>query len=181
MASPTREAVAGWSARQDYGSDGDGGWQGWGPAHPSRVPPGVIGWKGMATELAEQAGSVQGEFASCCCGEETDETEMSLRGPLSQGPWRQGEGTLHLTGPAPPLQGCAQPVLSSLVLAWSAHPEGLGPASASSNLFLFRTHFLQNSPINPTWLPSGLEERPMAAVLARCGGRDMLSMEYLGC
>lgn len=30
LASPSREAMAGWSAIQGHGSDGDGGWQGWG-------------------------------------------------------------------------------------------------------------------------------------------------------
>lgn len=84
--SPTREAMAGWSASQGHGSDGGGGWQGWAPAHPGRVSPGLVRWKGIAAELAEQAGSVQGGFASCCSGEEVDLTEMSLRGSLSQGP-----------------------------------------------------------------------------------------------
>lgn len=69
LVSPTREAIAGWSASQNHGSGG-GGWQGWGPAHPGKIPAGMVRWKGMETELAEQAGSVQGGFASCCSGEE---------------------------------------------------------------------------------------------------------------
>lgn len=86
MASPTRGAMAGCSAGQAHGSDGDGGWQGWGPARPGRVPAGMVRWKGMAAELAEQAGMAQGRFASCCSGEEIALTGMSLRGSLWQGP-----------------------------------------------------------------------------------------------
>lgn len=71
---------------------------------------------------------------------------------MSQGPGGQGERTLHLTGPAPSLQGCAQPVLSSLGLAWSAHPEGLGPASPSASLFLFKT-FSAKQPHKPHLAP----------------------------
>lgn len=106
LAFPTREGRAGWSARQDHSRDGGGGWQGWAPAHPAGVSPGVVGWKGMTTELAEQAGSAQGGFGSRCSGEETDLTEMSLRGSLSQSLLWQGEETLHLIS-APSLQGCA--------------------------------------------------------------------------
>lgn len=166
--------MAGWSASQD----GDGGWQGWGASHPARVPPGMGRWKGMAAELAEQAESVQGGFASCCSGEETDLTGMSLGGSLSQGPPWQQEGTLHLLS-APSLQGCAQQS-SPAHLCW---PAVLSPradlSSPSANLVLFKTCFLQSSPIAPSWLPSGLGERP--TVVTQCAGREMLSREHLGC
>lgn len=72
-------------------------------------------------------------------------------------------------------------VLSSLVLAWSAHPQRLALSSASATLFLSKICFLQSSSINPTWLVSRLEERPMATAVSQCAGREMLSMEYLGC
>lgn len=178
LAFPTREGRAGWSARQDHSRDGGGGWQGWAPAHPAGVSPGVVGWKGMTPELAEQAGSAQGGFGSCCSGEETDLTETSLRGSCGRD---RGPCTSSLLHPCRAVPLPTASVHSSPVLAWSAHPEGTAPSSASARLFLLKTCFLQSNFPNLTWLTSGLEGRPTAAVVTQCAGREMVPMEYLGC
>lgn len=70
LVSPTREAVAGWSASQDHGSGG--GWQGWGPAHPGRVPPGMVRWKGMETELQSRQEVFRGDLLLAALGRRSD-------------------------------------------------------------------------------------------------------------